>query len=199
MPDYFNNSRPLTHLTFIKYLQDYKTTNGKKLKIISVVRNPTDRLFSSFFQTFHSDEIRVYKKIYLKTTVMLNTESTILNMYIKYIIDDELKGRKESLREIGEIFNINIIDNLIKKENYYYLESDLFELYVLNFNEVINNNTNLSYINKCLNTNCSNIQKTNLSSEKIYYTKYKSIKKMIPQHINDVINIRYRDILTLFT
>ena len=109
-----------------------------------------------------------------------------------------MKHRKEALSEFSEILNMNIIENLVKKDNYYYLEHDLFELYVLNFKDVIDNDHNLTYINNCLKTNCSNIQKHNLSSDKLYYPKYVNVKKMIPQHVNDVIKIRYNDIIALF-
>jgi hypothetical protein len=198
MSDYFNKSNPLTHVSFIKYLEDYKKTNGKKLKIISTIRNPIDRLISSFFQTFHSDEIIFKKQQSKNTTIMKNTNKFLLNKYIKHIINDDIKHRKESLSEMSEIFNMNIIKSLVKKENYYYLEHDLFELYVLNFKNIIDNDNNLDYINHCLNTKCANIQKHNLSSDKLYYSKYISIKKLIPQHVNDVIKIRYNDIITLF-
>jgi len=198
MSDYFNKSNPLTHVSFIKYLEDYKKTNGKKLKIISTIRNPIDRLISSFFQTFHSDEIIFKKQQSKNTTIMKNTNQFLLNKYIKHIINDDIKHRKESLSEMSEIFNMNIIKSLVKKENYYYLEHDLFELYVLNFKNIIDNDNNLDYINHCLNTKCANMQKHNLSSDKLYYPKYISIKKLIPQHVHDVIKIRYNDIITLF-
>ena len=198
MSEYFNNSNPLTHNSFIKYLQDYKTVNDKKLKIISTIRNPIDRLISSFFQTFHTDEIIFQKKLPKNTTIMKHNKQFLLNKYIQHIINDDMKHRKEALSEFSEILNMNIIENLVKKDNYYYLEHDLFELYVLNFKDVIDNDHNLTYINNCLKTNCSNIQKHNLSSDKLYYPKYVNVKKMIPQHVNDVIKIRYNDIIALF-
>ena len=178
MSEYFNTSNPLTHISFIKYLEDYKKTNGKKLKIISTIRNPIDRLISSFFQTFHTDEITFQKQDLKNTTIMKNTNQFLLNKYIKHIINDDMRHRKESLSEMSEIFNMNIIKSLVKKENYYYLEHDLFELYVLNFNNIINNDhdNNLRYINDCLNTKCANIQKHNLSSDKIYYQNISMLK-----------------------
>ena len=109
MSEYFNTSNPLTHISFIKYLEDYKKTNGKKLKIISTIRNPIDRLISSFFQTFHTDEIIFKKQYSKKTTIMKNTNQFLLNKYIKHIINDDMKHRKESLSEMSEIFNMNII------------------------------------------------------------------------------------------
>ena len=198
MSDYFNKSNPLTHVSFIKYLEDYKKTNGKKLKIISTNRNPIDRLISSFFQSFHTDEIIFQKQNSQNTTIMKNTKQFLLNKYIKHIINDDIPGRKESLSEMSEIFNMNIIKSLVKKDNYYYLEHDLFELYVLNFNNIIDNDNNLDYINNCLNTNCVNTQKRNLTSDKVYYQKYINVKKLIPQHIKDIIKIRYNDIYSLF-
>jgi hypothetical protein len=44
-------------ILFINKLINYKKINNKKLKIITIIRNPIDRLISSFFQTYNDDEI----------------------------------------------------------------------------------------------------------------------------------------------
>ena len=50
-------------LVFIEILQRYKYDNKKKIKIISIIRNPFDRLPSSFFQSYHTDEIIFLDKL----------------------------------------------------------------------------------------------------------------------------------------
>jgi len=179
---------------FIKELKRYKEINNKKLKIISIIRNPIKRLISSFFQSYHTDEVQINKINELYTTIMTNsTEELILN-YKNKIQNNCLAGGIESLDEISTIFNIKLIKKFRKqkkqKKNYYYFNHDLFELFVLDFNKLIDEN-NLNYINNILNTNCIINNKSNLSKNKIYYDKYNEIIKKIPSEINDIIKLRY--------
>lgn len=180
---------------FISSLQHYKNKNLKKIKIISVIRNPISRLLSSFFQSFHTSEHSGLKKGILKkpkrqTTVMTNDTDILLELYNKQVIADKLPGRKESLDELSDIFNINIIEKLILKNNFYYLNHDLFELFVLDFNKLISNN-NLPYLNSCLNINCIRNYKKNISENKLYYDKYQKLKQDVPSATKDIILKRY--------
>lgn len=60
---------PLTKETFRQYLINYKNIKTKKLKIITCVRNPINRLLSSFFQSFSTDEIN-FKNISIENTTI---------------------------------------------------------------------------------------------------------------------------------
>ena len=40
---------------FRSYLRDYRRTNGRKLQVVSIFRDPLDRLVSSFFQSLSED------------------------------------------------------------------------------------------------------------------------------------------------
>ena len=42
------------------------------MKIITIIRNPKDRLISSFFQSYHTDEISFMGKNETDTTVTIN-------------------------------------------------------------------------------------------------------------------------------
>ena len=53
-------------------------------------------------------------------------------MYNELIEEEKLPGRMESIDELSNIFNLNILE-MLKKENYY-LDHKLFKLYVLDFN-----------------------------------------------------------------
>ena len=48
----FNLDHPVQKEQFIEYLRNYKIKNNKKIKILSCIRNPKDRLISSFFSIF---------------------------------------------------------------------------------------------------------------------------------------------------
>lgn len=181
----------ITDKTFIKGLTNYKNINKKKIKIITIIRNPKDRLISSFFQTFHTDEVSSQKKGDNKTTISLNNVDTLYKSYKNLIIQKELLGRKESIDEMSEIFKINIIENLEKRKDYYYFNHNLFELYVLDFNKLIKLNESINYINDILGTTIINIDKQNLSNDKSYYNKYINVKKMIEPELNNIIETQY--------
>ena len=111
-------------------------------------------------------------------------------MYCKKIDDDSLQGNIESLDEMSFLFDIDIINNLEKKENYYYFENESIKLYVLKFEHVINNN-NLIYLNKILNIKLILNSKNNLSLNKQYYNKYNELKKLIGEDIKNKIYKKY--------
>ena len=199
MPDYFSDVNKINPETFIKYLEDYKETNNKKMKIVTIIRDPRDRLISSFFQSFHTDEVNFSKISENNTTVMTNDEQYLLDLYIDRAVNINLPGSSESLQEISSIFNINILENLIKKRDYYYFDHILFELFVLDFKQVVKDDKySTGYLNKCLNINCKTKKNTNLSRDKLYYEKYTNIKKQIPEKVNDIIKLKYNSILLLF-
>ena len=182
---------PIKKEQFIQYLHNYKIKNNKKLKILSCIRNPKDRLISSFFQSFHSDEIAFKKIKKNNTTIIVKSEDELITIYEELIRKKKLCGYCESLDELSTIFNINVLELLKKKENYYYLNHNLFELYVLDFNCIINNNISLKYLNNILNINLKKLRTNNLSSKKIYYNKYKNVKKKLGKKLDSIIENRF--------
>jgi hypothetical protein len=175
-----------SHETFINKLINYKLDNHNKLKIITVVRNPQDRLISSFFQSAHTDEVYFNKIPPDKTTVVVNSEEDLSLMYERLIKTRTLLGFNESIDEMSSIFNFNIHESLEFKNSHYYLNHELFELYVLDFNELISVNV-LIYLNSILNTDLTVIAKDNLSSDKCYFNKYNNVKKLIGTTCNEYI------------
>ena len=74
----------------IEELKIYNKKYKKKLKIISLIRNPVDRLMSSFFQSHYNDEIRLLKVNEIETTIMkypINVLCNILTGVFKRISD----------------------------------------------------------------------------------------------------------------
>jgi hypothetical protein len=170
---------------FIKHLSLYKTVNNKKIKIISLIRNPVDRLMSSFFQSYFTNEITSRNIKEQETTIMKYNIEELSKMFIDKLKTKTLPYYYESLYELSDVFNVNIIQNLIKKDDWYYYENDLIELYVLDFKKI----NDLDYINNALGTNILKIEPDNLSSNKASYAKYnefKSIMKTNEEYINIV-------------
>ena len=168
----------------------HKYNNNKKLSIISVIRNPIERLLSSFFQSYHNDEMSYHNIKADNTTIQKLNVLELYDLYCKKIDDDSLQGNIESLDEMSFLFDIDIINNLEKKENYYYFENESIKLYVLKFEHVINNN-NLIYLNKILNIKLILNSKNNLSLNKQYYNKYNELKKLIGEDIKNKIYKKY--------
>ena len=174
----------------LDYLIDYKKKNNKKLKIISSLRNPKERLISSFFQTYHSDEIYQKNMNKEETTVIKKNENELIQMINVLIREKQLTGQRESLDEISSVIKKNIINLLEKRENYYYFENNFFELFVLDFNCLIGDDK-LNYLNTVLDLNLTKIMSKNLSREKEYYKKYKSVKRKINKSLDKIIERQY--------
>jgi len=172
------NHVEVTKDNFIQGLVNYKHINHKKLKIITSVRNPKDRLISSFFQSYHDDEIHYLGKNKNETTINTKNEKELIILYKNGLINKTLPGFRESIHEMSWVFDTNIIKHLEKKEHHYYFDHDLFELYVLDFNQLIIPHANI-YLNHIFNINTKQHDGDNLSIKKSYYHKYKNMKNTI--------------------
>lgn len=175
---------------FISKIKNYKFKNNKKIKIITCIRNPIDRLPSSYFQTNYNDYIHFLNYEPNDTPIMKNSIEELLKDFTNGL-KNYLEGSKESLDEISEIFDIDIIKNCEKREKYYYHENNLIELYILDFNEIITNG--VEYLNNIFNLELTDLTCNNLSSEKQYYEKYKEFKKNITPEIKDIIKSKYNE------
>jgi len=172
---HLDNLKLIKNNNIIQEFKNYNKKYKKKLKIISLIRNPIDRLLSSFFQSYYNDEIRLLKIEEENTTIMKNSINELCNIYTKKLKEKTLANYYESLYELSDIFQIDIIQNLIKKDNFYYYENELIQLYVLDFNKI----NDLTYINNSLNTKIVKIESDNLSIYKKYYSKYLEFIKLM--------------------
>jgi hypothetical protein len=159
----------------IQEFKNYNKKYKKKLKIISLIRNPIDRLISSFFQSYYNDEIRLLKIEEENTTIMKNSINELCNIYTKQLKEKTLANYYESLYELSDIFQIDIIQNVKLINNSYYYENDLIQLYVLDFTKI----NNINYINNSLHTKIQKIESDNLSIHKKYYSKYIQFKNIM--------------------
>ena len=101
------------------------------------MRNPFDRLKSSFFQTFHSDQVSFLNIDDNNTFINENNIDLLFTIFCNKILNNKregeeylfnreneilrngLPGMSESLFEIDEIFDYDIINNLEIIDNYY--------------------------------------------------------------------------------
>ncbi len=173
-------------------IDKYNKTTGKKLNMISIIRNPHDRLISSFFQSNYDDQIQFLNKKPEETTVAKLEESDLYSLFVQQINNYNLNGKKESVDELSDILSVNIIDNLIKHDNYYFYSNDKINLYILNFNKLISE-SNLQYLNSILNINLKENASQNLSEKKYYNKKYINVKKMITSDLLDKITSQYNN------
>ena len=111
-------------------------------------------------------------------------------MYEENIKNKKLLGRMKSLDELSVIVDKDLLNKLENKKDYYYLNSDLFVLYVLDFNCLIDKNV-LNYLNNTLVLNLKILSSCNLSENKSYYNKYKNIKKNIGGKFDEIIENQY--------
>jgi hypothetical protein len=188
-----------TPVIFIENLHKYKKQHNKKLKIITVVRNPIDRLKSSFFQSFYDDYIKFLHYTPENTPIMKYNLHELFKLYKSKLSDTTLPGIKESLFELNDIFQVDIIkESTFKKfEQMYYYENDLIELYILRFDYIIRDT--LKYLNKCLHLQLTELIKSNTTEQKIYFKKYNQFKKIQDKQSEEYIRNRYKTDLLFFT
>ena len=181
-----------TKKEFIKDTEKYFKMNNKKLKILSVVRVPSQRVISSYFQLKHSDEINFKNINENKTTIMRNDINFLVNDITEFI--KKRKYPNESLYEIMDVFNFKFTDiNINQIKNYGFYENDLIELYVLDYESIIKN---YMYLENIFGFKVNN-EKANMSSDKKYYEKYKEVKRIIGDEFNEFIDSEYTDLITL--
>jgi len=173
----------------LRHIHHYKNKYNTKLKIITVVRNPIDRLISSFFQSHHDDEI-TFKSVHsTQTTVTTMNNENLYNLYCNKILNNSLLGKTESIDEMSQIFDEDIISKLESRVDYYYYENDYIQLFVLDFKKLLKEN--ILYLNRILGENFNTYTSDNLSSTKIYNDKYIDIKTMVSNEIKTHIKTQY--------
>jgi hypothetical protein len=181
-----------TKKEFIKDTEKYFKMNNKKLKILTVLRLPSQRVISSYFQIKHTDEIFFFNKKENETSIARNDINFLVNDVREFI--KKRKYPKEALYEIMDIFNFKFTDiNVNQIKNYGFYENDLIELYILDYESIIKNYIYLENIFGIKFTS----EKANISSEKKYYKKYKEVKRKIGDEFNEFIDSEHTDLITL--
>ena len=177
---------------FINDVKQYYKINNRKIKIITVLRTPSKRVISSYFQLNHDREIRMNKVNKHETTIMKNDIDYLISDISNFIINEQYPS--ESLYEILKIFNFSINDIIIR-EKYGFYENNIIELYVLDF-DIITSKSKMKYLTDIFGDKAQNYN-TNKSDDKIYYNKYQIIKQHIGRTFEEMIDIKFSDIVAL--
>ena len=188
----------------IMLLKQYNDINKKRLKIVTVIRNPYERIISSYFQLHYDFEIKMCNKHEKDTTIIKNNAdiicTNILNSFTteSFITD----FYKESLYELMKIFNDDILSKVVLKNGSYYYENMYIELYILDFKKI----NDINYINTCLDINLTKIISENITSNKSVDVKdkYSLVKEKLlhdPYYIEKVNSLypQYLDFFINFT
>jgi hypothetical protein len=170
---------------FLRNVEEYNRVRQKKLKIISVIRNPCQRLRSSFFQTYHTSEVRIFNLNPEHTTVAKHSVEQLFSLYKTKIFTKTLPYFLESLDEILEIFNIDICNQMQKRGDSYFFENELVELYVLDFERIITDK--MMYLNRVLGTNWTTYTERNMTKYKVYKNKYEHFKRIQDDLVEETI------------
>jgi len=159
-----------------------RVKDGNKIIFISSVRNTFDRICSVFFQTNH--EIHGLLNGNINDTIIVkNDVKSLINIFIKefnkgvYFSNNSFK---EIFDDLISFFNIKL-ELIENRGNYLYLNTELFEMYFFKFEDVISN----KLISMCKDIFRNNFKEynENLTSNKIYYSKYKEFVKEIKGNI----------------
>lgn len=183
-----------TKMTFLEHVKEYNRKNNKKIKILTILRIPSERVISSYFQIKYNKEIRQLLIKSNETTVMKNTIDYLVNDVNSFIQHKKYPG--ESLYEIMYVFDFNFGDIYVDKVKHYgFYENDLIKLYILDFESVIGNDK-IMYLENIFGIKLPNKSK-NKSENKPYFKKYKKVKKIIGHEFDDMINSDYVDFIFL--
>jgi hypothetical protein len=162
---------------FDKYLINTINNNKNKINIITIIRDPIDKMVSEFYFSYYwENEIK-------------NKFITNVNLIEKYnIICDMFNNNnnnlinQNSLNEIVEYYNIDI-NKIVNHGDYYiYNDNKLFKLYILKFNNIIKDKN--KYINKIFKIDVD-FNSKNLSSELYSNEILKEIKNIKYKIKND--------------
>lgn len=124
--------------SFRRYLERYKARNGKRLDIITVFREPVEKLISSFFQSHGTDAIQ--NKYVADVSETILSRCSVRELQEKFIhdLDSGDIGRRETLYDICRALNINVADLDYDEERGYGLyETERCRLFILRFDTLI--------------------------------------------------------------
>jgi len=171
----------------LRFLKWHAETHGR-INLVSVLRDPLDRLRSSFFQLYHTDEMNYFGTPEYDTTIMKTDIEALHSMFdksIQTVKNTDAFGRdygayvfkayRESLTEIGHMIGANIFDTMVRTEYGYFFSHDLFNLYVFDFDQVIRD---MSLIESALQLQLPIKCSSNLSSDKASYEKYTQFEQI---------------------
>lgn len=159
-------------------------------KILCAIRDPVDRLRSSFFQTFHQDEIIYRSASPDKTTIVRNDTAALHALWCFLVMSDRLPGGVDSIDEIAQVVSQN---RFLWNEQYGCLVTPELhgnQIYLFSFEDLIHSNVFLRI------TGCPLlVQNTTASRESVVAAKYRAFVALpVPDHVRNHIAKRYHHI-----
>jgi hypothetical protein len=186
---------PSSKAEFLNRVRMYKKKNNRKLKIITVLRDPNDRIISSFFQSNSTDQTQFCHIDPKETTVYKSSVEELVDLVHLHIQGDAYT--KESIDEIMHIFDFTYQNLTIRKEHRYaHYENDLVEIFVLDF-DALTDPKNTSYLGGVLNVNNVIIAKKNVTADKPCSKKYTSVKLVIGDKYRSYLHSKFTKMVNL--
>jgi hypothetical protein len=107
------------------------------------------------------------------------------------IMNQTLPYQEESLDELSQVLQKNLVFHMKRKGDSYFYEDDLIQLYVLDFQQIVVQG--LSYFNHVFSTKANRLVERNLSSDKGYKPKLEEFKKKKAEDValNQLISTLY--------
>jgi len=162
---------------FLHQLQKYHEHHGKKLQVVSVLRDPFDRSLSFFFQRHHDSEMTRHKLSPSDTTIMTRSVSELMNLYKHELRHADSSVFCESLLEWSEIFKVDIFSVMEDRGDHYYWEGPHCTLHVLYFRLALDR----LYLQRVLNLSIPAMVPANVSHHKKYGEKYEKFCTLLRQ------------------
>ena len=151
----------------------------RKLTVLTLLRNPLERLVSSFFQSFHSDEVHFQKKNPDQTTVSTHNARELWQLFLDKVRQNALPGRQESVDELGELIGCSQLAERVCKK----LESSTMaectdlpvRLVALDFDAAVSDMAGA--LRRALRVPIEHTVDSNVSSAKRYFSKYQALRQ----------------------
>ena len=172
------------------YLEKFKNKHNKKLKIISVFRDPLDRLVSAYFQ-MHGSGLKRINNLKNKDTLIAqkNTTELISDFQKKYLFNKNRPAHQEAITCITKELGLTLQDlNFNPDENINFIETNYCKFYYYRFDLLVKNFE--IYLSDTTNTTIS-MTNTNTSSNKWYFNHYQKFKSEL-QLPNETIELLYK-------
>lgn len=172
---------------FLDYLLRYKSIHKRPIKIISIFREPIERIISSFFQSLSVDIYGRTENFEVPLTLpeqsILYTESTEAIQKRFYYYCEKYNGFGESIGNICETLVLPISQlNFSISKGFGKTSFELFDIYLYRYDLLLNNFSDL--MAQSLGHQITMVPK-NISNTKWYFDKYLEFKQnlKIPKDI----------------
>ncbi|OEF99782.1 hypothetical protein BHF71_00985 [Vulcanibacillus modesticaldus] len=196
--DHFKNYQSIKFYVSLKerirykifaYLKRYILRRNKRIKIITLVREPISRNISMFFQDIHIPIFEIAKFFDNRYEENVNNEM-IYKMYIDKFNHEY--GVDWFDKELKRAFNIDIYDyNFDKEKGFSIIKKDNINLLVIKMEKL---NELEKQIGDFLEIEDFKLKNVNISSKKWYADLYKDFKKKFSpseEYIDTLYNSRY--------